>query len=54
MLHYTSDLRELTGLRADGRRNNEMRKIECKTGINPSADGSSYFKSGITEIICTL
>lgn len=48
------DLRTLIGFRADGRKNDEIRKIECKTGINPSADGSSYFKFGITEIICSL
>jgi RNase PH len=48
------ELKALIGLRTDGRKNDEIRNIECKTGVNPAADGSSYFKLGITEIVCTL
>ena len=48
------DLRDLIGLRGDGRKPSELRNITCKTGINPSADGSSHFKIGITEIICLV
>ncbi len=35
--------------RSDGRKDDEMRKIEAKTGIIKRADGSGYFKIGNTE-----
>ncbi len=34
--------------RLDGRKFDEMRKIEAKVGIIPNADGSAYFKIGNT------
>jgi exosome complex component RRP41 len=35
--------------RHDGRKDNEMRPIEAKTGVIPNAVGSAYFKIGNTE-----
>jgi len=35
--------------RSDGRKDDEMRKIEAKAGIIKRADGSGYFKIGNTE-----
>ncbi|MBL7054580.1 exosome complex exonuclease Rrp41 [Candidatus Woesearchaeota archaeon] len=34
--------------RADGRKFDEMRKIEAKAGVIPNADGSAFFKIGNT------
>lgn len=48
------DLQNLVGLRGDGRKSGELRNITCKTGINPNADGSSYFRIGLTEVVCML
>ncbi|MBN2422798.1 exosome complex exonuclease Rrp41 [Candidatus Woesearchaeota archaeon] len=35
--------------RIDGRKFDELRKIEAKVGVIPNADGSAYFKIGDTE-----
>ena len=50
----SQDIRNLLGLRSDGRKKDEQRNIQCNIGINPSANGSSHFKIGLTEIICTV
>jgi len=49
-----TDMRNLLKLRADGRKKDEQRNIECKIGTNSSANGSSHFKIGLTEIICAV
>lgn len=53
-----SSLRECItpeGLRVDGRRCDELRKIRCKLGILSSrADGSAYFEQGNTKVIATV
>lgn len=38
------------GLRIDGRRANELRRIICKMGVIPSADGSSFYQQGHTQV----
>ena len=42
------------GLRVDGRRAKELRRIQSKMGIVPDADGSAYFQQGHTEVIVTI
>jgi exosome complex component RRP41 len=41
-------------LRLDGRRWNELRRIEASISSQPAADGSSYLEMGNTKIICTV
>ena len=50
----TNEMRNLLKLRADGRKKDEQRNIECKIGIDSAANGSSHFKIGLTEIICAV
>ena len=45
------------GLRLDGRRSCELRRIRCKVGVFGQADGSAYFeqvKPSMHERICPL
>jgi polyribonucleotide nucleotidyltransferase len=43
------------GLRLDGRKPDELRKIRCKLGILSSrADGSAYYEQGNTKVIATV
>mmetsp|Transcript_1919 Transcript_1919/g.2006 ORF Transcript_1919/g.2006 Transcript_1919/m.2006 type:complete len:109 (-) Transcript_1919:559-885(-) len=44
----------IAGLRIDGRRNNELRDIKYKIGLNPSADGSTYFEQGLNKILVVV
>lgn len=45
---------ELAHLRVDGRRWNELRRINGQMSTQAAADGSSYFEMGNTKIICTV
>ena len=42
------------GLRLDGRRPHELRKIVCKTGVFTQADGSAYIEMGNTKALATV
>ncbi len=42
------------GLRLDGRRCHEIRKIECNLGMLPAMDGSAFFQQGNTQVIATV
>lgn len=42
------------GLRNDGRRSREERKIEAKLNILPQIDGSSLFEIGNTRVLATI
>jgi hypothetical protein len=42
------------GLRIDGRRPKELRKIQCNLGIFSKADGSAYFQQGNTKAIAAV
>ncbi|GFU33951.1 exosome complex component RRP41 [Nephila pilipes] len=42
------------GIRMDGRRPTELRKIECKLGVSDGADGSAYFQQGNTTVLATV
>ncbi|GAU89761.1 hypothetical protein RvY_02272 [Ramazzottius varieornatus] len=43
-----------TGLRLDGRRENEIRDIRCQFGVAKEADGSVLFEQGNTKILATV
>jgi len=42
------------GLRLDGRRPEELRKIKCKLGLLSRADGSAYYEQGNTKIMAAI
>ena len=44
----------LIGLRLDGRRPNELRKIKCEIGVFSQADGSAVLSQGNTKVIATV
>jgi exosome complex component RRP41 len=41
-------------LRLDGRRWNELRRIDAQISTQAAADGSSYLEMGNTKVICTV
>ena len=49
-----SSIYAISALRLDGRRWNELRRIQGSINTQASADGSSYFEMGNTKIICTV
>ncbi|KAI9340792.1 ribosomal protein S5 domain 2-type protein [Zopfochytrium polystomum] len=42
------------GLRVDGRRASELRRINCRVGAVPKADGSAYLEQGNTKCIAAI
>jgi exosome complex component RRP41 len=42
------------GLRVDGRRANELRKITAKTSVFSQADGSAYIEQGNTKCLAAV
>ena len=44
----------LSHLRLDGRRWNELRRINAQISTQAAADGSSYLEMGNTKVICTV
>lgn len=44
----------LAHLRLDGRRWNELRRLNAQISTQVSADGSSYLEMGNTKVICTV
>jgi len=48
------ELISIEGLRVDGRRPNEMRKLLSKVGVLAEADGSSYLELGNTKILAAV
>lgn len=42
------------GLRLDGRRPNELRRIRCKLGVFPEPDGSAYIEQGLTKVLASV
>jgi polyribonucleotide nucleotidyltransferase len=42
------------GLRPDGRKMEEIRKIDCKAGFLPQTHGSALFCRGLTHVLSTL
>lgn len=50
----TSLLDPIIGLRIDGRKPTELRKIHCEVGVFAQADGSATFSQGNTKVIATV
>ena len=50
----TSLLDPIIGLRIDGRKPTELRKISCEVGAFAQADGSATFSQGNTKVIATV
>lgn len=48
------DLLTDQGLRFDGRRANELRKIKCKLGVFSQPDGSAYLEQGNTKVLAAV
>jgi exosome complex component RRP41 len=44
----------IIGLRIDGRKPNELRKIQCEVGVFAQADGSASLSQGNTKIVATV
>jgi len=42
------------GLRLDGRKANELRRIQCKMGVYGQADGSAYLEQGNTKVLAAV
>ena len=42
------------GLRLDGRRANELRKIKCRMGVFGQADGSAYLEQGNSKVLAAV
>ena len=42
------------GLRQDGRRPKELRRLQCRFGVVPKADGSVYYEQGLTRVIAVV
>ncbi|KAF6038136.1 EXOSC4 [Bugula neritina] len=42
------------GLRMDGRRPTELRKLSCRLGVFTQADGSAYIEQGNTKVLATV
>lgn len=48
------ELLSTEGLRLDGRRPKEIRRLSARTGVLPRADGSAYVQMGNTRCLCTV
>lgn len=42
------------GLRLDGRKENELRRIQCKLGVFTEPDGSAYLEQGLTKVLAAV
>jgi exosome complex component RRP41 len=42
------------GLRLDGRRPDELRKIKCRLGIFSRSEGSAYIEHGNTKVLVAI
>ena len=42
------------GLRLDGRRPNELRRIRCRVGVLSHAHGSAYYEQGNTKVLAAV
>ncbi|GFG30193.1 hypothetical protein Cfor_12709 [Coptotermes formosanus] len=42
------------GLRLDGRRANELRRIRCRLGVFSQTDGSAYLEQGNTKVLAAV
>jgi exosome complex component RRP41 len=46
-----ADILAIAGLRIDGRRSSDIRRLNFKVGVMKSADGSAYFEQGLNKVL---
>jgi exosome complex component RRP41 len=46
-----ADILGIAGLRIDGRRGNEIRKLKTKLNVENTADGSCYLEQGLNKAL---
>ena len=44
----------IIGLRIDGRKPNELRRLQCEVGVFEKADGSASLSQGNTKVVATV
>lgn len=44
----------IAGLRLDGRRPGEVRRIQCKLGLLTKVDGSAFYEQGNTKVVAVV
>ena len=49
-----SEILSPEGLRLDGRRPGEIRRLRCQMSAEPKADGSAYLEQGNTKVLVTV
>eukprot|EP00320_Phaeocystis_rex_P006591 CAMPEP_0119065786 /NCGR_PEP_ID=MMETSP1178-20130426/8519_1 /TAXON_ID=33656 /ORGANISM="unid sp, Strain CCMP2000" /LENGTH=244 /DNA_ID=CAMNT_0007047335 /DNA_START=28 /DNA_END=762 /DNA_ORIENTATION=+ len=49
-----SEILSPEGLRLDGRRPSEIRRLRCRLSAEPKADGSAYLEQGNTKVLVTV
>ena len=42
------------GFRVDGRRADELRRLQCRLGVFTQADGSAYVEQGNTKVLAAV
>ncbi len=42
------------GFRVDGRRADELRRLQCRLGVFSQADGSAYVEQGNTKVLAAV
>lgn len=53
-MNKNKELLSKLGLRLDGRRENELRRIRCKLGVFTQPDGSAYLEQGLTKVLAAV
>lgn len=48
------DIIDLAGLRFDGRKSEELRKLRHRIGVIDYADGSAYIEQGLNKILAVI
>ena len=48
------DILALAGLRLDGRKYDDIRRIKLKVGVVNNADGSVYYEQGLNKVLITV
>ena len=54
MTQKQSILSDLTGLRIDGRKPNELRRLNCQISVADDCDGSAYLEQGLTKVLAVV
>lgn len=49
-----NEVLEVSGLRVDGRKAGDIRRLQHRLGVVHSADGSAYFEQGLNKVLVTI